>query len=208
MGEFIASLPFVDKWASTAGRSPRVTPCPVVIGRDRTNPWRTKGFAIKTIKKSKVSRIESLRREIDILRCVDHPCIIKLYDVYEDERFIHLVTELCTGGELFDRIIQKTESEEGHYSEKDAKVRAQASVSHGISSFMVVVVEPPAMVPFASCRELSVHARVSRSSDLGLQAVEAFCSGEGFGFLRSFRPPRFAVQLGVAWLGSSHDDSC
>lgn len=80
------------------------------------------GYAIKTIKKSKVSRIESLRREIEILRCVDHPCIIKLYDVYEDDRFIHLVTELCTGGELFDRIIQKTESEEGRYSEKDAKV--------------------------------------------------------------------------------------
>ncbi|CAN0327643.1 unnamed protein product [Ascophyllum nodosum] len=58
--------------------------------------------------------------EIEILRCVDHPCIIKLYDVYEDDWFIHLVTELCTGGELFDRIIQKTKSEESHYSEKDA----------------------------------------------------------------------------------------
>lgn len=30
------------------------------------------------------------------------------------------VTELCTGGELFDRIIAKTESEEGHFSEQDA----------------------------------------------------------------------------------------
>ena len=30
------------------------------------------------------------------------------------------VTELCTGGELFDRIIAKTESAEGHYSERDA----------------------------------------------------------------------------------------
>lgn len=30
------------------------------------------------------------------------------------------VTELCTGGELFDRIIEKTESEEGRYSERDA----------------------------------------------------------------------------------------
>lgn len=74
-----------------------------------------------------MSRIESLRREIEILRCVNHPCIIKLYDVYEDDRFIHLVTELCTGGELFDRIIHKTESEEGHYSEKDAKVGARVA---------------------------------------------------------------------------------
>lgn len=101
---------------------------PLILRKSTPSPFPSfsiqnpKGFAIKTIKKSKVSRIESLRREIDILRCVDHPCIIKLYDVYEDERFIHLVTELCTGGELFDRIIQKTESEEGHYSEKDAKV--------------------------------------------------------------------------------------
>ena len=82
-----------------------------------------------------MSRIESLRREIEILRCVDHPCIIKLYDVYEDDRFIHLVTELCTGGELFDRIIQKTESEEGHYSEKDAKVGL--SLSDPLSSYNV-----------------------------------------------------------------------
>lgn len=30
------------------------------------------------------------------------------------------VTELCTGGELFDRIVAKTESTEGHYSEQEA----------------------------------------------------------------------------------------
>ena len=40
--------------------------------------------------------------------------------MYEDERYLHLITELCTGGELFDRIIAKTQSAEGHFSEKDA----------------------------------------------------------------------------------------
>ncbi len=35
-------------------------------------------FAIKTIRKSKVSRLDSLRREIDILQTVDHPQIIKV----------------------------------------------------------------------------------------------------------------------------------
>lgn len=48
---------------------------------------------------------------------MDHPNIIKLYDVFEGNRHLHLVTELCTGGELFDRIIAR-----GHYSEADAAV--------------------------------------------------------------------------------------
>lgn len=81
-----------------------------------TKEW----LAIKSIRKSKVSKIEVLKREIEILKEVQHPHIIRLVDVYEDSKYLHLVTELCTGGELFDRIIAKTQSEEGHYSEHDA----------------------------------------------------------------------------------------
>lgn len=77
-------------------------------------------FAVKTIKKAKVGRLETLKREIEILKTMDHPNIIKLVDVFEDDKYLHLVTELCTGGELFDRIIEKTKSAEGHYSEQDA----------------------------------------------------------------------------------------
>lgn len=81
-----------------------------------TKEW----FAIKSIRKSKVSKIEVLLREIRILEEVDHPNIINLLEVHEDVKYLHLITELCTGGELFDRIIAKTNSEEGHFSEKDA----------------------------------------------------------------------------------------
>lgn len=77
-------------------------------------------YAIKSIRKSKVSKIEVLKREIEILKEVKHPHIIELIEVYEDERYLHLITELCTGGELFDRIIAKTQSTEGHFSEHDA----------------------------------------------------------------------------------------
>jgi calcium-dependent protein kinase len=77
-------------------------------------------YAIKSIRKSKVSKIEVLKREIEILREVKHPHIIELVEVYEDERYLHLITELCTGGELFDRIIAKTQSTVGHFSEHDA----------------------------------------------------------------------------------------
>lgn len=79
-------------------------------------------YAIKSIRKSKVSKIEVLKREIEILKEVRHPNIIELIEVYEDERYLHLITELCTGGELFDRIIAKTQSSEGHFSEHDAAV--------------------------------------------------------------------------------------
>jgi len=81
-----------------------------------TNEW----YAVKSIRKAKVKKIEVLKREISILKEVTHPHIIELVDVFEDAKYLHLVTELCTGGELFDAIIAKSQSIEGHYSEHDA----------------------------------------------------------------------------------------
>ncbi|KAJ7238096.1 hypothetical protein O6H91_Y443500 [Diphasiastrum complanatum] len=51
-----------------------------------------------------------------------HPNIVGLKNVFEDDSAVHLVMELCEGGELFDRIIAR-----GHYSE-----RAAAVVTHTI----------------------------------------------------------------------------
>ena len=79
-------------------------------------------FACKTIKKELVDDPTNLRREIDLLRSVEHPNIIKFRDVYEDEQNIHLVTELCTGGELYDRVLDYAESDQGHFSEEDAAI--------------------------------------------------------------------------------------
>ena len=56
-----------------------------------------------------------LQYEIDILKNLDHPNIVKLYEVFEDKNNIYLVTELCSGGELFDEIITRQQ-----FSEKDA----------------------------------------------------------------------------------------
>mmetsp|Transcript_20904 Transcript_20904/g.46457 ORF Transcript_20904/g.46457 Transcript_20904/m.46457 type:complete len:541 (+) Transcript_20904:220-1842(+) len=77
-------------------------------------------YAIKSIRKSKVGKVDVLRREVALLKECDHPNIIKLIEVHEDQKYLHLITELCTGGELFDRIIEKTQSDEGHFSERDA----------------------------------------------------------------------------------------
>jgi calcium-dependent protein kinase len=76
-------------------------------------------FACKSISKRKLINkddIEDVKREVQIMyHLAGHPNVVKLIGVYEDRQHIHLVMELCSGGELFDRIIQR-----GHYTEKDA----------------------------------------------------------------------------------------
>jgi calcium-dependent protein kinase len=56
-----------------------------------------------------------LRYEIDILKNLTHPNILRLYEIFEDKKNIYLVTEYCEGGELFDEIIKR-----GQFDEKDA----------------------------------------------------------------------------------------
>jgi calcium-dependent protein kinase len=41
------------------------------------------------------------------LQTLDHPNVIKLYEFFEDEKNVYLITEMCKGGELFERIIAR-----------------------------------------------------------------------------------------------------
>ncbi|KAG9454951.1 hypothetical protein H6P81_007855 [Aristolochia fimbriata] len=76
-------------------------------------------FACKTIAKRKLHNNddkEDVRREVQIMHhLAGQPNIVELKGVYEDKHSVHLVMELCAGGELFDRIIAK-----GHYTERAA----------------------------------------------------------------------------------------
>ena len=65
--------------------------------------------AIKRIKKDmkNTTSLEALLKDVDILKTLDHPNIIKVYEYYQDEGSIYIVTELCTGGELFEQIIKE-----------------------------------------------------------------------------------------------------
>jgi calcium-dependent protein kinase len=78
-----------------------------------------KEFACKSIAKRKlisVEDVEDVRRELHIMHHLSgHPNIVNIKGAYEDVTSVHLVMELCAGGELFDRIIQR-----GHYSEAKA----------------------------------------------------------------------------------------
>ena len=73
--------------------------------------------AVKLIKKDSMNDEEeqNFKYEINILKMLDHPNIIKLFEIFEDEKKYYLVTELCKGGELFDEIIKQVT-----FSEADA----------------------------------------------------------------------------------------
>lgn len=68
------------------------------------------------IPKETIEKKENFLNEIDILKTLDHPNIIKLYATHEDDMNYYLVFEICRGGELFDTIISM-----GHFSEENAK---------------------------------------------------------------------------------------
>ncbi|XP_063350992.1 calcium/calmodulin-dependent protein kinase type IV [Pelmatolapia mariae] len=72
-----------------------------------------KPYAVKVLKKTIDKKI--VRTEIGVLLRLSHPNIIQLKEIFETDTDIALVLELVTGGELFDRIVER-----GYYSERDA----------------------------------------------------------------------------------------
>lgn len=58
-----------------------------------------------------------LKYEADVLKNLTHPNIVKLFEVYESDGWLYLVTELGEGCELFDEI-----SKRDHFSELEAAV--------------------------------------------------------------------------------------
>jgi len=76
--------------------------------------------AVKIISKGQMKNVEKFKREIELMKMMDHPNIIKLFETFEDSRNVYLAMELCSGGELFDRII-----EAGHLTEREAAIVVQ-----------------------------------------------------------------------------------
>jgi serine/threonine protein kinase len=70
-------------------------------------------YALKTVIVDRVSStfLEELRNEIDILKTLDHPNIVRLHEVYSHRKQIYLILDLCERGDLYSRV---------PYSEREA----------------------------------------------------------------------------------------
>ncbi|KAE8783638.1 calcium-dependent protein kinase [Hordeum vulgare] len=97
-------------------------------------------LACKSIRQARLRiavDVADVRREVAIMASLpDHPALVRLRAAFEDDDAVHLVMELCDGGELFDRIVAR-----GRYTE-----RAAAAAARTVAEIMAAMA-PPAEVP-------------------------------------------------------------
>ena len=77
-----------------------------------------KKVAVKIINKEKLSEsvLQKVEREIAIMKLIEHQNVLSLYDVYENRKYLYLVLEHVSGGELFDYLVKK-----GRLTPKEAR---------------------------------------------------------------------------------------
>ena len=84
-----------------------------------THQYSGKEYAIKTVQKSKINEhkvlLDLMAQELDVLAATDHPHITRIHELIEDDGNFYIVSELVTGGELYNKIIEKKK-----FSEKEA----------------------------------------------------------------------------------------
>ena len=82
-------------------------------------------YACKKMNKKKIKNKEQFKMEMDVLRATDHPNIVKLYNIFEDNTYIYLIMEECNGGEFFYSLAKRAK-EKNMYTEKEcAKIFKQ-----------------------------------------------------------------------------------
>ena len=86
---------------------------------------KSTGFirAMKQVEKSKLPDVKYFETEIKILTLLDHPNIVRLFEVFEDQKNFYLIMELCTGGNLL------TKMNNNKYKEKKAAIIMEQIVS-------------------------------------------------------------------------------
>ena len=83
------------------------------------NKSTNKLYACKKLSKLNIKNAKKFQNEIEVLMKMDHPNIVKLYEVFESDNSLYLIMEECYGGELFDRILHRINTN-NMYTEREA----------------------------------------------------------------------------------------
>lgn len=72
--------------------------------RKATNKKTDQVCAVKSIQKKSSTDAAKCQRERQIMKELDHPHIVQLYETFEDAKYFHIIMELCEGGDLMDKL--------------------------------------------------------------------------------------------------------
>jgi calcium-dependent protein kinase len=88
--------------------------------------------AMKTINRNACDRDNStsILTEINLLRSLDHPNILKIHEFYQDKQNYYLITEHCSGGELYNRIITMKNFSESKAAELMKQILSAVTYCH------------------------------------------------------------------------------
>lgn len=151
----------------------------VYLARDRR--YKGRHVAIKVLHKMANSTIDVFRREVQIMKELDHPCIARIFETYEEEGANHvfIVMEYLEGGDLFDRL-------------------AEASGNLPVPMVMQVIKQTAGALNYA-------HQRHIAHRDIKLENV-CFCSADhtvnfvkviDWGLAQYFRKGKMKSQIGT-----------
>lgn len=86
-----------------------------VVRRKKEDGSVGKKFALKSVAKKAIdpTRLSNFKEEVDIMKEIDHPNIVKLHETYEDDDTLYMILDLCDGGELYDMLAAHKKLSEG-----------------------------------------------------------------------------------------------
>lgn len=148
-------------------------------------------FAVKCIpKKALKGKESSIENEIAVLRKIKHENIVALEDIYESPNHLYLVMQLVSGGELFDRIVEK-----GFYTEKDAStlIRQVLDAVYYLHRMGIVHrdLKPENLLYYSQDEESKIMI-----SDFGLSKME----GKGDVMSTACGTPGYVEQTKTSWM--------